>query len=110
VSVQHRELAEGRWITLSFVEQMANIGSEVDRALNWREKNNADYSQRALERALELVDLTLGDRRNVSRLKEVARVREALADFFAGDNQYGSTGPLWRKYFGAFGFAARWDR
>jgi hypothetical protein len=110
MSVQHRELAEGRWITLSFVEQMANIGGEVERALNWREKNNADYSQRAFERAIELVDLTLDDGRNISRFGEVARVREALTDYFAGTNQYGSTGLLWRKYFGAFGFAARRDR
>jgi hypothetical protein len=27
----HKELAAGRWQTLSFMEQMANIGSEVER-------------------------------------------------------------------------------
>ena len=30
---QHKELAAGRWKKLSFCEQMANIGSEVERAL-----------------------------------------------------------------------------
>ncbi len=30
----HKELASGRWAQLSFVEQMGNIGSEVERALN----------------------------------------------------------------------------
>jgi hypothetical protein len=56
----HKELASGRWAQLSFVEQMGNIGSEVERALIWKAKNNPDYSMRAFERALELLDLTLG--------------------------------------------------
>lgn len=30
---QHQELAAGRWSRLPFLEQMANIGSEVERAL-----------------------------------------------------------------------------
>ena len=29
-----------RWQKLSFFEQMANIGSEVERAINWRGKDN----------------------------------------------------------------------
>ena len=34
MSVQHRELAGGRWKQLSFIEQMGKIGSEVERFLN----------------------------------------------------------------------------
>jgi len=47
MSVQHSELAAGRWVTLSFIEQMANVGSEVERARKWREKGNSDYSRLA---------------------------------------------------------------
>ena len=36
----HQSLASGRWQQLSFVEQMANIGSEVERALSWKEKRH----------------------------------------------------------------------
>ena len=43
----HKELAAGRWNEMPFLEQMANIGSEVERALNWRAKKNAAYSQKA---------------------------------------------------------------
>jgi len=110
MSIQHKELANGRWNTLKFVEQMANIGSEIERSLNWRVKSNAAYSQKAFERALELLDLTLDDARNVKRLKEVARVREAAVDFFAGSNQFSSSDILWRKYFLPFTFAARRTR
>jgi hypothetical protein len=104
---QHKELAAGRWRELPFLEQMAHIGGEVERSLNWLAKNNADYSRRAFERALELIDLTLEDRRNINRLKELARVREALVDFFAGSNEFRSTGESWRKYFSHFALAAR---
>lgn len=34
----HTQLAAGRWQELSFAQQMANIGSEVERSLNWRHK------------------------------------------------------------------------
>ena len=58
MNYQHHDLAAGRWSQLTLAEQMANIGSEFERALNWRAKDNADYSRRAFERALELMDLT----------------------------------------------------
>jgi len=86
---------------------MANIGSEVERAIKWRNKNNAEYSRMAFERGIELLDLTIADKRNVKRLKELVRLRETLADYFAFDNIYGSTDKSWRNYFYAFNFAAR---
>ncbi|MCX5776988.1 MAG: hypothetical protein NTX32_05110 [Candidatus Firestonebacteria bacterium] len=107
MTVQHKELAEGRWAKMPFLEQMANIGSEVERALNWRIKNNPAYSRQAFERALELTDLTLKSSRNKSRLKEVSRVREALVDYFTGDNIFLSSDLLWKKYFLSFAYAAR---
>ncbi|NQT30518.1 MAG: hypothetical protein HQ596_08090 [Candidatus Saganbacteria bacterium] len=104
---QHKELASGRWNNLTFFEQMANVGSEVGRAINWRKKDNNDYSWKAFERALELIDLTISDQRNVRRLKELVRVRECLADYFAFDNSFGSTDKKWQNYFFAFNYAAR---
>ena len=104
---QHKDLAAGRWNELSFMEQMANIGSEVERALNWKNKNNTAYSQKAYERALELADLALDSAVSFARLKELARMREAIVDYFSGTNQFMSTESSWRKYFLNFTFAAR---
>ncbi len=59
MSCQRKDLAAGRWRQISFPEQMAHIGSEVGRALNWRAKNNPSYCQKAMDRVLELVDPTL---------------------------------------------------
>ena len=107
MSYQHKELAAGRWDHLPFLEKMANIGSEVERALFWRAKNNAVYCRQAIERALELMDLTLESVTSFARLKELARAREAIVDYFFVTNQFMSTEALWRKYFSCFTYAAR---
>lgn len=107
MSYQHKDLAAGRWSQLSLVEQMANIGSEVERALNWRMKKNTDYAQKAFERALELIDLTLDSDKNYAHLKEIARMREAIVDYFFGTNQLMSSEKSWRNYFLPFTCASR---
>ena len=110
MSDQHKDLAAGRWKEVPFMEQMANIGSEVERALNWRAKHNAAYSQKAFERALELIDLSLDSAVSLTRLKELARMRETIVDYFFGKNEFMSTDASWRKYFLHFTYAARRNR
>ncbi|MDR3559480.1 MAG: hypothetical protein P4L62_01790 [Candidatus Pacebacteria bacterium] len=104
---QHKNLAGERWNALTFFEQMANVGSEVERSLKWKEKGNSEYSRLAFERALELLDFTIVDPKNKKRLRELVRVREALADYFAFENEYHSSKESWQKYFYAFNWAAR---
>jgi hypothetical protein len=108
--MEHTALAGGRWAQMSLVEQMANVGSEVERAIRWREKNNPEYAFKSAERALELMDLSLESvepSAGFSRFKELARTREALVDFFFGSNLFGSTHESWKKYFLHFAYAAR---
>jgi hypothetical protein len=88
---------------------MGNIGSEVSRALNWRKKGRKDISERAVERALELLGLSLDSDRTFPRLKELTRVREALVDYFYGDNEFSSSETSWRKYFDCFAYIVRKD-
>ena len=96
-----------RWKKLSFFEQMTNIGSEVQRAINWKEKK-LEYIQMAIDRALELLDLTINDEKNHKRgrLKELLRIRELLVDYFYFDNIYKSNNDNWKNYFFAFNYAA----
>ena len=86
---------------------MANVGSEVERALNWKAKNNLERSAKAFDRALELLDMTLDCPRNRPRLKEIARAREVCVDFFCGENEFVSSANSLRKYFLQFACAAR---
>ena len=106
---QHADTARGRWQSLTLFEQLGNVGSEISRAIKWSSKNPAT-AQAALYRGLELFDLMLDDpqhRGSVARLREIARAREVVVDFFAGSNEYGSTGPSLQKYFDHFALAAR---
>lgn len=109
-NIQHKELAQGRWFQMPLVEQLGNVGSEVSRAINWKNKDNSQNSWKAFERALELLDLTILDAKNITRLREIVRTREVLADFFVGQNQFKSTDISWQKYFGYFAIAARKNR
>ena len=106
----HKGLAAGRWNDLSLVEQLGNVGSEVERALRWTEKGNVEYATRAFERTLELLDLTLACPANRLCSREVARTREILVDFFRGENEYGSSKESLRRYFLPFAMAARRGR
>jgi len=94
------------WQKLSLMEQMGNIGSEISRALNWRGKDKNSYNN-AIDRALELLDLTIADSRWRGRLKEIVRARELLANAMFGGKEYKTTFEDLNNYFFHFAFAAR---
>lgn len=97
-----------RWHRLNLMEQLGNIGSEVERIISWKNKGNSDLSTKALYRSLELLDLTIGDPRwRGSKLKELTRTREILCDTYAGDNVYNTPPEFFSKYFHAFAMAAQ---
>jgi len=106
---RHKTLAAGRWRQLSLMVQLANIGSEVERALKWQVKGNQFFLSQAVDRVLELFNLTIADSKNKKRLKEIVRARELLADYFIGANLYQTTAKDWQKYFYNFNFASRLD-
>lgn len=107
---KHKNLAKGQWQQFSLVVQLANVGSEVGRAILWRKKHDKDLSQSAFFRALELIDLTKKDPKNKARLKEICRMREVLVDYFFGQNIYCSNDNLWLNYFFHFNYAAFLER
>lgn len=75
----HRHLASGAWFTLSLAEQLGNIGSEVERAIAWHRKRDKEHFEKAFERLLELIDLTLADGRwKGPKRREIARLREEI--------------------------------
>ncbi|MBI3627652.1 MAG: hypothetical protein HY220_02810 [Candidatus Sungbacteria bacterium] len=102
----HHSIEKERWEGLSFADQLGNIGSELSRMRSAR--NLGDY-EKAFERALALIDLTRSDRRwrSVSKLKELSRLRETLADAFSGGSAYGSDLQGLDNYLYSFALAAR---
>ncbi len=107
VTVYHPELAAGRWQTMSLAEQLGNVGSEVYRAIRGRERGDRTSFGKAFDRTLELLDLTIIDRRWQRGRNELTRLREVLCDFFVGDNVYRSTPQNLQRYFDHFALAAR---
>jgi len=105
MNYQHQKLSKGEWFKLSFIEQFANVGSEVERAISWKNKGNLKYSKLSFYRALELLSLTIDDPKNRFRLKEITRIYELLVDYFEGKNIYNSSDDFWKRYFYAFFYA-----
>ncbi|MBI4050763.1 MAG: hypothetical protein HY396_02190 [Candidatus Doudnabacteria bacterium] len=104
----HKDLSQGRWFTLSLAEQLGNAGSELNRAISWKNRGDNSKFNAALERFFELMDLTLADPRwTGARRRELARVREQ-----AGEELYRPGGPRLdlQKYFDQFVILARYKK
>lgn len=110
MTLYHQLLESGRWFKFSLLEQMSNIGSDVERAIRWKKAGNIEYMQDALDRALTLIDLTIADPKNRKRLKEVVRLRELFIDYLLYDNTYNFTEEYWQNYFYFFSYAAIAER
>ncbi len=97
---------ESRWQELTLPEQLGNVGSEVGRAAKWQDKDDKLFWG-AVERALELFDLTLDDTRWKGRHTEIARARELFVDAIYGGKMYKSTLPDLERYFMQFAWVSR---
>lgn len=91
-----------RWFEMGIGEQISNIGSEVNRAIKYKNKNDEGKKKRFYEKAVELLELTCADPKNKFRLGELRFCIEELTDYFAGENFYNTTDEMLRKYYDAF--------
>lgn len=102
-----QKLFNKNWLKLTLSAQLANIGSEVNRAIHWSKGREKENQQKSAERALELIDLTICDPRWQKRVVEITRMREVLCDFFLGKNSYQTTLKGLQNYFLQFALMAR---
>ena len=90
------------------MEQLANVGSEVDRAIRAHEGGNITRFDNALARALELFDLTATDSRwQGVRCREILRAREEFCRLFFEESPPVDSARGMQRYFLAFAVAAR---
>lgn len=107
MNAQHRDLASGRWLALSLAEQLGNIGSEYERALKWKNNNDARF-ETAFSRFLELLDLTTANQQlTAAQRRELIRVRETACEELTGEMNHDD---YFQKYFYYFALAARGHR
>lgn len=103
-NVIHKNLAAGRWFELTLPEQLGNIGSEYYRASKSKGQN-LDRFKSAVERTLELCNLTISDSRwSKSQQKELSLMHEQVLATFK-DDQPSDAGL--QKYFDSFAILAR---
>lgn len=91
------------WKNYSIAYQMGNIGSEVSRSLKWSEKGNQKRANVAIDRALELFDLTIkANIKSHARLTEILKAREEFCDYFFGGNTWHTDPIKMQKYYDGF--------
>lgn len=94
-------MEQARWIKLSFAKQLGNIGSELLRARHWEKKGDSLNQHKALECALELMNMTLEDHRwqtSFCRIKEFNRFREIILDWYSGQKNYECSPIFFERY------------
>jgi len=107
----HKGLTLERWSQFSLCMQLANVGTDIQRTIDWKKKGEMELSRQAFERALELLYLTIADpKNNGGARRELVRAREVLIDHFVYDNIYQSTDEQWSDYFYQFNYAAALER
>lgn len=78
------------------------VGGEVNRAINWANKGNTKRAENFCKKAKELLQLSIEDPKNRGRIGELFNCICELEDRFLGDNYYGTTDEMLRKYYDAF--------
>ena len=91
-----------RWFEMPVGMQISNIGSEVNRALRWKNKNEPEKMMSFYQKAIELIRLTEEDPKNAHRKNELHFCEEELADYFLGENLYGTTPGMITKFYDSF--------
>lgn len=100
--------AAARWTSMTLAEQLAHVGSEVERAIRAHEGGKQVRFDSALARALELFDLTANDHRwRGHRRREILRAREEFCRLFFDAGVPANSARGLRRYFLAFAVAAR---
>jgi hypothetical protein len=100
--------AASRWGAMPIAEQLAHVGSEVERTLRAHEAGNLVRRDHALGRALELFDLTAADPRwRGPRRREILRAREQFCAELFGARPPAESASRLRAYFLAFAVLAR---
>ncbi len=83
----HHNLSQEKWFGYSEGQQLLMIANELNRAKNWIKKNRSDNVNLCYERAFELTDLTIADKKWKGKLKELLCFREYLAEQYMKKNK-----------------------
>ena len=107
MSFFHKDITIEYWSNMTIEMQLANIGSEAERAINLMKESSSDYLWHSIDRLLDLIDLTIKVEKNFFRLRELSRLREVFVDYIINNNSYNTTDNFFHEYYLFFGLRAR---
>ena len=96
-----------QWQEYPLALQLGNLGSEVGRMVSLKKKGDTLHTEKAFERALELLDMIIADAGKKKSVGELTRLREVLCGFINNSPEYKITGEQINNYFIPFALMAR---
>ena len=91
-----------RWFEMPVWMQISNIGSEVARAIRWKNKGDSQKAENFCKKAIDFWHLSEADPKNKHRIGEFECAIDELQDYFMGDNKFQTTDEILRRYYDAF--------
>ena len=96
-----------RWRSTPLHMQLGNIGSEISRTLNLKNKESV-FTEDSFYRSLELIDLTIKSHTETGLIRELCWVRELLCHIIiANDVDYFCNIEPLKRYFDSFTLLSR---
>ena len=90
------------WFAMPVSLQISNIGSEVARAIRYKNKGDQQKAANFCNKAIEFLKIIEEDPKNKRRKAEFDFCIEELTDYFLGSNEYQTTDKMLSSYYDAF--------
>jgi len=90
------------WFAMPVEQQISNIGSEVLRADKWKQRGNEKRMRSFYDAAIDFLLLSIRDPKNQGRKGELNLMIDELADYFVGENIWGTTSQTLQKCYNQF--------
>ena len=91
-----------KWFSMPLGVQISNVGSEVNRAIRYRNKNDRQKAENFCDKAVEFLEIMKRDPKNTARINEFNAAIDELNDYFKGNNTYQTTDRVLTRYYDAF--------
>lgn len=90
------------WFSMPIGVQISNVGSEVHRAIQWKNRNDEQKKISFCTKAVDFLKIMQADPKNKHRKGELECCINELEDYFMGENIYGTTEEQLIRYYDAF--------
>lgn len=80
-----------RWFTMTYELQISNVGSEVHRAIKYKNRGDDNMKKNMTHKAIEFLQYMIEDPSNKDKIEEIEFRITQLIDYFMGENYLETT-------------------